>query len=132
VIGTSDGWAAEKPSAVFFERLIVEAGGRAEAVLHVGDRLDNDMTPAQRLGIHTAVLRRGPWGFILYDKETLDRCLFRLDSLDELPDLVAEHDTRRPDYQAPDNTAGAKVRNRSATRRLSGPPGSRLATSPMR
>ncbi|MGL5864310.1 MAG: HAD family hydrolase [Dermatophilaceae bacterium] len=91
VIGTSDGWGAEKPGAAFFERLIVEANCPAEAILYVGDRLDNDVRPAQALGIPTAVLRRGPWGYILDDQDVLDRCLFQLDSLAELPDLVAKH-----------------------------------------
>ena len=59
--------------------------------MYVGDRLDNDVKPAQSLGIPTAVLRRGPWGYILDDQDVVDRCLFRLDSLAELPDLVEKH-----------------------------------------
>ncbi|OLE24658.1 MAG: haloacid dehalogenase [Actinobacteria bacterium 13_1_20CM_3_71_11] len=91
VIGTSDGWGVEKPSAAFFQRLIEEAGCPAEQILYVGDRLDNDVKPAQQQGIATAFLRRGPWGYILNDQAVLDRCLFRLDSLAELPELVAKH-----------------------------------------
>jgi FMN phosphatase YigB (HAD superfamily) len=91
VIGTSDGWGAEKPGSEFFQRLIQEAGSPAEQILYVGDRLDNDVKPAQQQGIATAFLRRGPWGYILQDQTVLDRCLFRLDSLAELPDLVAKH-----------------------------------------
>ena len=91
IIGTSDGWGAEKPDAAFFERLIDEAGCPAEAILYVGDRLDNDVRPAQALGIPTAALRRGPWGYILGEQDALDRCLFRLESLAELPDLVEKH-----------------------------------------
>jgi HAD superfamily hydrolase (TIGR01549 family) len=91
VIGTSDGWGAEKPGAAFFERLIAEAGCPAAEILYVGDRLDNDVAPAQGQGIATAFLRRGPWGYILHEEGVLARCLFRLDSLAELPDLVAKH-----------------------------------------
>lgn len=91
VIGTSDGWGAEKPGAAFFERLILEAGCQEDEILYVGDRLDNDVKPAQMLGIPTAMLRRGPWGYVLHDEDVLDRCLFRLGSLTELPDLVAKH-----------------------------------------
>jgi len=91
VIGTSDGWGVEKPSAAFFQRLIEEAGCPAEQILYVGDRLDNDVKPAQQQAIATAFLRRGPWGYILNDQAVLDRCLFRLDSLAELPELVAKH-----------------------------------------
>ncbi len=69
----------------------MEAGCPAEAILYVGNRLDNDVKPAQAAGIATAFLRRGPWAYILRDQEALDRCLFRLDSLAELPDLVAKY-----------------------------------------
>src|SRR5262249_50874812 len=91
LIGTSDSWGVEKPSAAFFERLIQEAGCPAEQVVYVGDRLDNDIGPAQQQGIETAFVRRGPWGYILQDDEVLGRCLFRLDSLAELPALLAKH-----------------------------------------
>jgi HAD superfamily hydrolase (TIGR01662 family) len=88
VIGTSDGWEAEKPSAAFFTRVIEEAGCSKGSVLYVGDRLDNDIQPAQQAGISTAVVRRGPWGFILADESVSNRCVFRLDGLAELPELV--------------------------------------------
>ncbi len=91
VIGTSDGWGVEKPSAGFFDRIVVEAGCPADQVLYVGDRLDNDIRPAQEMGIATALIRRGPWGYILDDPAISARCLFRLDSLAELPGLVRKH-----------------------------------------
>ncbi|NIJ09827.1 HAD superfamily hydrolase (TIGR01549 family) [Saccharomonospora amisosensis] len=99
VLGTSDSWNASKPSPAFFQRLIVEAGVRAEHILYVGDRLDNDIRPAVELGIKTAVIRRGPWGHILRDEvatailgtDVEASCLFQLDSLLSLASLVAEH-----------------------------------------
>ncbi|HZN73783.1 MAG TPA: HAD family hydrolase [Micromonosporaceae bacterium] len=91
VIGTSDGWGVEKPSAAFFDRVIAEAGGDPAAVLYVGDRLDNDIRPAQAAGVHTALIRRGPWGYILDDPDAAQRCLFRIDSLEELPALVSKY-----------------------------------------
>lgn len=91
VIGTSDRWGVEKPSAGFFDRMIAEAGVAAGSLLYVGDRLDNDIAPAQWAGIATAVVRRGPWGHILTDTDTEGRCLFRLGGLAELPGLVAAH-----------------------------------------
>jgi HAD superfamily hydrolase (TIGR01549 family) len=94
LIGTSDGWGAKKPGPAFFERLIMEAGCSAEQILYVGDRLDNDIRPAQEAGIPTAVLRRGPWGYILTDRAVADRCLFQLVSLAELPELVAQHNAQ--------------------------------------
>jgi len=97
VIGTSDGWGVEKPGAAFFQRVIAEAGCPASQVLYVGDRLDNDVKPAQLQGISTAFVRRGPWGYILRDEDVLGRCLFRVDSLAELPELVAKHNAAEAD-----------------------------------
>ncbi|WP_018640510.1 HAD family hydrolase [Parafrankia elaeagni] len=91
VIGTSDSWGVEKPSAEFFERVVAEAGCSAQEVLYIGDRLDNDIRPAQAVGLATAFIRRGPWGHILEDTAVADRCLFHLDSLTELPDLMRKH-----------------------------------------
>lgn len=88
MIGTSDSWGVEKPSTAFFERVVAEAGCPAGQVLYVGDRLDNDIRPAQEAGIATALVRRGPWGYILDDRAVSDRCLFQLNSLAELPNLV--------------------------------------------
>lgn len=72
----------------------------------MGDWLDNDIRPAQTLGIRTAVLRRGPWGHILRGETAFRilgedheaRCLFRPDSRAELPSRVKE-----------DNAAGVHV-----------------------
>ncbi|MEU8193821.1 HAD family hydrolase [Microbispora amethystogenes] len=91
VIGTSDGWGVEKPAPAFFERVVAEAGCPAESVLYVGDRLDNDIRPAQRAGLRTALVRRGPWGHLLRDEAVTRSCLFHVDSLDELPALVRKH-----------------------------------------
>ena len=40
--------------------------GPAET-LYVGDRLDNDIMPAARLGLRTALISRGPWAMIWRD-----------------------------------------------------------------
>jgi HAD superfamily hydrolase (TIGR01549 family) len=91
VIGTSEEWGVEKPSPAFFERVIREGGGDASSILYVGDRPDNDARPAQALGLKTCLIRRSPWGHILDMPAVAQRCLFRIDSLDELAGLVAEH-----------------------------------------
>ncbi len=95
VIGTSDGWGVEKPSPAFFARLIEQAGCAGGSVLYVGDRLDNDIRPAQHAGISTALIRRGPWGYIIRDDTTSSQCLFRLIALAELPDLIREHNAQQ-------------------------------------
>ncbi|MBO4205775.1 HAD family hydrolase [Micromonospora echinofusca] len=91
VIGTSYGWGVEKPSPAFFERVVREGGGDASAILYVGDRPDNDARPARAAGMKTCLIRRSPWGHILDLPAVSEQCLFRIDSLDELPSLVAKH-----------------------------------------
>lgn len=95
VIGISELWGVEKPSAEFFDRVVEEAGCPAANLLYVGDRIDNDVRAGLAFGVQVAFLRRGPWGFIGpdigQDEEALAQCTFRLDSLAELPELVAAH-----------------------------------------
>jgi FMN phosphatase YigB (HAD superfamily) len=94
VVGISAVWGVEKPAPEFFARCVTAAGCPAERVLYVGDRIDNDVRPALEYGVQVAFLRRGPWGHIQRDDAALARCRFRLDSLAELPALVAA-DNRR-------------------------------------
>ncbi|MEU7803655.1 HAD family hydrolase [Micromonospora arborensis] len=91
VIGTSHGWGVAKPAPAFFERVVRHGGGDASSILYVGDRPDNDARPAQEAGMPTCLIRRSPWGHILDLPAVSERCLFRIDSLDELPGLVAKH-----------------------------------------
>jgi HAD superfamily hydrolase (TIGR01662 family) len=91
VIGTSDGWGVEKPDPAFFDRLLAESGYPPPQVLYVGDRLNVDLEPAQRLGMATCFIRRGPWGHAVHTPTAvLERCEFRIDSLAELPELIAK------------------------------------------
>lgn len=99
LIGTSDGWGVEKPSLAFFDRVADEAGCARSSILYVGDRIDNDLGPAQRVGLLTAWIRRGPWGHILRDPAVEAGCLFTLAGLDKLPELV-EGFNSGPGYEA--------------------------------
>jgi HAD superfamily hydrolase (TIGR01662 family) len=91
LIGTSDSWGVEKPSAAFFERIIQELSCGADQILYVGDRLDNDIKPAQAIGMVTVQIKRGPWGYICTDPTTEKQCLASIASLDELPKLVHQY-----------------------------------------
>jgi HAD superfamily hydrolase (TIGR01549 family) len=91
VIGTSQAWGVAKPSPGFFERVVRAGGGDAPSILYVGDRPDNDVRPALAAGMKTCLIRRGPWGHILDMPQVAEQSLFRIDSLDELPSLVAKH-----------------------------------------
>lgn len=85
-IASSARWGVEKPAPAFFERLAAEAQLAPGRILHVGDRLDNDIRPAKAAGLATAFLRRGPWALLQSrgaDEDGADICLFSLAALPE-------------------------------------------------
>ncbi|MFE1321576.1 HAD family hydrolase [Kitasatospora phosalacinea] len=90
LIGTSDDWGASKPDAAFFDRVAEVVPAEPGEILYVGDRLDNDVLPALAAGMRTALIRRGPWGWIQQHDPAADRSTFRIDSLAELPELIAK------------------------------------------
>ncbi|MCA2219975.1 HAD family hydrolase [Nonomuraea aurantiaca] len=63
-VHTSEGWGVSKPAPEFFAKVAAIAGREPAEILYVGDRLDNDVLPASRAGMRTALLRRGPWGYL--------------------------------------------------------------------
>ncbi|WP_188187134.1 HAD family hydrolase [Nonomuraea sp. SYSU D8015] len=63
-VHTSEGWGVSKPEPEFFAKVAAVAGREPSEILYVGDRLDNDVLPAGRAGMRTALLRRGPWGYL--------------------------------------------------------------------
>ncbi|MFF4922649.1 HAD family hydrolase [Kitasatospora sp. NPDC001261] len=90
LIGTSDDWGASKPDPAFFERVAEAVPAESHEILYVGDRLDNDVLPARTAGMRTALIRRGPWGWIQQHDPAAGQATFRIDSLAELPDLIAK------------------------------------------
>ncbi|WP_030165621.1 HAD-IA family hydrolase [Spirillospora albida] len=93
-IGISDIWGVSKPDPEFFERCAQLADVLPDRVLYVGDRIDNDVRPTVAYGMRSAFLRRGPWGHIQEDAGALADCLFVLDELTGLPDLLAAYNAR--------------------------------------
>ncbi|MFJ9037490.1 HAD family hydrolase [Streptomyces sp. NPDC102406] len=91
LIGTSDDWGASKPDALFFERVAEVVPHTVDEILYVGDRVDNDLRPGAQAGMHTALVHRGPWATIQWNTEEAQSLpTFRIDSLLELPSLIAE------------------------------------------
>jgi HAD superfamily hydrolase (TIGR01549 family) len=86
----SEEMGVEKPSRAFFEAVVATAAVGPAEVLYVGDRLDNDILPARAAGLRTALLKRGPWGFVHSQRPEARRAHLILDSLIELPDRLAE------------------------------------------
>ncbi len=89
VVTTSEELGVEKPDPGFFEAVLDLAQvAEPSEVLYVGDRVDNDVAPAQAIGLRTCWLRRGPWGQLqdLPDEVVPD---LTLEGLGELPVLLA-------------------------------------------
>jgi len=85
LIATSSAWGVAKPSPVFFERIAAQLQLPPGAIAYVGDRLDNDVTPAKAAGMVAVFLRRGPWGWIQAGRSNPPEADLVVESLEELP-----------------------------------------------
>ncbi|MGY3682605.1 FMN phosphatase YigB (HAD superfamily) [Streptomyces sp. TE33382] len=95
LIGTSDDWGASKPDPAFFVRVADAVPHHPGEILYVGDRVDNDLRPAVAAGMHTALIRRGPWGTVQWHTaEARDLPTFRIESLAELPTAIQKFNER--------------------------------------
>ena len=76
-----------KPDPAIFRLALAQAGCPAEQAAMIGDRLDNDVTPAKALGMYTIWLPQGParWHSPRSNAEVPDTTIA---SLDELMDLL--------------------------------------------
>jgi phosphoglycolate phosphatase-like HAD superfamily hydrolase len=87
-IASSAAWGVAKPDPEFFARMIAEAKMPAAAILHVGDRLDNDILPARAVGMRTVHIRRGPWGYIHARQQQSRHADLKVESLSELARIL--------------------------------------------
>ena len=96
-IASSARWGIEKPSPAFFARVAEAAGSAIEQIAYVGDRLDNDVIPAQAAGMLAVFIRRGPWAYI-DDSRHRPRGDMALTTLADLPAAIAAHNARIAQY----------------------------------
>ncbi|RMB87678.1 haloacid dehalogenase [Streptomyces shenzhenensis] len=95
LIGTSDDWGASKPDRAFFDRVADVVPAEPGEMLYVGDRVDNDIRPARQAGMHTALVRRGPWATIQWNSEAAQKLpTFRVESLLELSGQISQFNAR--------------------------------------
>ncbi|WP_026208950.1 HAD family hydrolase [Catelliglobosispora koreensis] len=87
-IFTSAEWGVEKPDQAFYLKVAEVAGVKPQEILYVGDRLDNDVLAAGQAGMRTALIRRGPWGYLHSQRPQATKADVVIDSLHELPDIV--------------------------------------------
>jgi HAD superfamily hydrolase (TIGR01662 family) len=78
----------EKPSPGFFEKVSEAVGVKAGDILYVGDRVDNDVLPAKASGMQTALIRRGPWGYLQAEWPQAAQADSIINGLSEIPDLA--------------------------------------------
>lgn len=90
VMAMSDGLGVAKPDPAFFARTLELMGDPPpSSVAYVGDRIDNDVTPAMAAGMRAIWIRRGPWGVIQELPEGVRPALV-VGSLDELVERIGE------------------------------------------
>lgn len=86
--GSSANWGVAKPDPRFFARIASELELEPAQIVYVGDRLDNDVLPAQDAGMHAVFIRRGPWGYLHATWPEMAQVRFQIGSLTELPRLL--------------------------------------------
>lgn len=84
ILGSSGLWGIEKPAPGFFERIADEVGFAPAEIAYVGDRVDNDVSPALAAGMVAVHIRRGPWGHLHEPPAEA----IRIRSLAELPEAL--------------------------------------------
>jgi len=88
-VASSQEWGLAKPGAAFFARIAAELALPPARIAYVGDQLANDVAAPLQAGLRAIRLRRGPWGLLTSDAELEGRCLAVIDSLAELPAVLA-------------------------------------------
>lgn len=87
-IATSGEWGVDKPDPLFFDRVADFAPGARAEIVYVGDHRDMDIIPAHEAGLRTALIRRGPWGYLWADDPDLAPIVdWVIESLTDLVDL---------------------------------------------
>jgi len=89
IVASSASWGVEKPDLAFFERIVAASNGlHPSEIAYVGDRLDNDVGPAQRAGMVSIFLRRGPWALVQAGSARFSTPLHTIDDLSALPEFL--------------------------------------------
>lgn len=91
-IASSQGWKVEKPAPEFFTRIAEQLALPPAAIAYVGDRIDNDILPAQAAGMTAVFLARGFWGRVHDGWPEAKGITLRIEGLDELPGVLGLQD----------------------------------------
>ncbi len=96
IVASSTRWGVAKPAPAFFDRLRRELDLDPAAIAYVGDRVDYDVRPVVAAGMTAIHIRRGPWGFAHAPSAVAAGAAAQIDSLAELPAVLAQLDERGP------------------------------------
>lgn len=94
LVASSAVWGVSKPDLAFFERIAQEMGLTPGEIVHIGDRLDNDVLPAQEIGMHAVLLRRGPWGYLHATWPEMADVSHTIDGLTGLQEVIERIDAQ--------------------------------------
>ncbi|MDQ3539884.1 MAG: HAD family hydrolase [Chloroflexota bacterium] len=94
LVASSAIWNVSKPDPRFFERIAREMDLAPDQIVHVGDRLDNDILPAQEIGMHAVFLRRGPWGYLHATWPEMAGVAHTIDGLTGLHEIIERIDAQ--------------------------------------
>lgn len=87
-IASAARWKLSKPDPAFFAKVARVAGVAPDRIAYVGDRLDNDVLPAQAAGMTGIFLRRGLWADIQRHRPEAAHASCSIDGLAELPGVL--------------------------------------------
>jgi HAD superfamily hydrolase (TIGR01662 family) len=88
LVGSSERWGLAKPSAAFFARLLRELSLPAGEVAYVGDRVDNDVLPANAAGMKSVLILRGPWAAVQAQWQEASSAHLQIQTLNDLPEAI--------------------------------------------
>lgn len=85
IVGSAD-VGLRKPDVAIFDYALTQAGVLPEKAIYVGDRIDNDMVPAKKLGMATIWMQQG---LGKYNQESLEfPCDDRIEKVSDLPKIL--------------------------------------------
>jgi len=88
LVASSESWGVAKPQPEFFQRVVEWLDVPPEQIAYVGDRVDNDVVPANEAGMVSVFVRRGPWGTLQAEWPEADQAAVQIDSLAALPEAL--------------------------------------------
>jgi FMN phosphatase YigB (HAD superfamily) len=84
IVGSAERWGVSKPDPGFFETIIRQSGLEPQDIAYIGDRIDNDVLPAQALGMQGIHVERGAWGVVQARWPEADSVRLKIKTLGDL------------------------------------------------